>query len=307
MYSRDETVAAVSAFYQQIIKHPYLDNSALIVPPASGWDSLAIDGLKSEGKTDTVIDLLRHLPYLCGEKPHEDILVYYETLAICYAGAEEGSCTWMDQTHPLPGHCVFLTSNLDREGYSLIMDTERGTITAYSIMEYSVRESFEVMESMPLDEKWRCHLTLPVTDFFGMWTRHYEKLVNMLTSNSLGGPTNGRFWTRTNNYLEDEKFANQSLSAWHPDVSDLEPYMAATKLFTATIYNTYLEFGWPANFDKDGCRERILRLSRKEDRRMHRWLDGGDPTPRDEDEEPPSKVRKATGGIPPRKPKKGVT
>ena len=100
-------------------------------------------------------------------------------------------------------------------------------------MEYSVRESFEVMESMPLDEKWRCHLTLPVTDFFGMWTKHYEKLVNMLTSNSLCGPTNGRFWTRTNNYLEDEKFANQSLSAWHPDVSDLEPYMAATKLFTA--------------------------------------------------------------------------
>lgn len=100
-------------------------------------------------------------------------------------------------------------------------------------MEYSVRESFEVMESMPQDEKWRCHLTLPVTDFFGMWTRHYGKLVNMLTSNSLGGPTNGRFWTRTNNYLEDEKFANQSLSAWHPDISDLEPYMAATKLFTA--------------------------------------------------------------------------
>ncbi|TIA57601.1 hypothetical protein D6C77_06035 [Aureobasidium pullulans] len=233
MYSRDETVAAVSAFYQQIVKHPYLDNSALIVPPASGWDSLAIDGLKSEGKTDTVIDLLRHLPYLRGEKPHEDILVYYETLAICYAGAEEGSCTWMDQNNPLPGHCVYLTCNLDREGYSLIMDTER----------------------------------------------------------------------------EDEKFANQSLSAWHPDVSDLEPYMAATKLFTAfkTIYNTYLEYGWPANFDKDGCREMILRLSRKEDRRMHRWLDGGDPTPRDEDEEPPSKVRKATGGVPPRKPKKGVT
>ena len=126
MYSRDETVAAVSAFYQQIIKHPYLDNSALIVPPASGWDSLAIDGLKSEGKTDTVIDLLRHLPYLRGEKPHEDILVYYETLAICYAGAEEGSCTWMDQNNPLPGHCVYLTCNLDREGYSLIMDTERG-------------------------------------------------------------------------------------------------------------------------------------------------------------------------------------
>ena len=126
MYSRDETVAAVSAFYQQIIKHPYLDYSALLVPPASGWDSLAVDGLKNEGKSDTVIDLLRHLPYLLGEKPHEDILVYYETLAICYAGAETGSCTWMDQNHPLPGHCVYLTCNLDREGYSLIMDTERG-------------------------------------------------------------------------------------------------------------------------------------------------------------------------------------
>lgn len=32
MYSRDETVKAITAFYQHLIKHPYLPDNALMIP-----------------------------------------------------------------------------------------------------------------------------------------------------------------------------------------------------------------------------------------------------------------------------------
>lgn len=105
MYSRDETVAAVLAFYQQLIKHPYLDDSALITPPTSGWTTINEDSLRAIGKNDTVIDLSRHLPYL-----HDDrgfpMQVQYETLAWDYT---TDPTHWIDELHPIPSHCVYLT------------------------------------------------------------------------------------------------------------------------------------------------------------------------------------------------------
>jgi hypothetical protein len=99
MFSRDDTVAGLLGFYRQILRLPYIDESDLITPPASGWDSIDEEALRAQGKTDSVIDLLRHLPYI--HAPLED-------------------------EYPLPGHCVYLTEGEGREGYCLILDTERG-------------------------------------------------------------------------------------------------------------------------------------------------------------------------------------
>lgn len=114
VYSREETVAAVLSFYQQIIKLPYLDETALLIPPANGWDSIDVEAHKARGKNDTVIDLLRHLPYLCDNlKPDNRLLVYYETVPICYT---TGTYTVIDEVYPLPSHCVYITEGVDREG-----------------------------------------------------------------------------------------------------------------------------------------------------------------------------------------------
>ncbi|KUI56200.1 hypothetical protein VP1G_10844 [Cytospora mali] len=59
MYSRDETVSAVLNFYQQMTRHPYLDSSALALPPPTGWTRLD----------------LHH-------KPSEKLLINYETIPI---------------------------------------------------------------------------------------------------------------------------------------------------------------------------------------------------------------------------------
>lgn len=128
MYSHDETVAAVRAFYEQVIKHPYLDDTALIIPPQDGWDNLDLVALRSKGKNETVINILRHLPYLRASDFYQRLLVQAETVPICYAHANQShwSNPIMDEVYPLPGHCVYLTEGVDREGYSLILDTIRG-------------------------------------------------------------------------------------------------------------------------------------------------------------------------------------
>jgi hypothetical protein len=122
MYSRDETARAIAAFYKHLTKHPYLDDTALIIPPTSGWDHLADKALRAIGKNDTVIDLLRHLPYLCGK--NGGYMIAYETIPVDFT---YDSTAVTEKVYPLPGHCVYITEGIGREGYCLILDTERGT------------------------------------------------------------------------------------------------------------------------------------------------------------------------------------
>lgn len=81
--------------------------------------------MRESGKTDEVIDLLRHLPYL-EDTTHarkDRVLVQEDTTSIAY---HLGKRTKMEETNPLPGHCVYLTEGLGREGYSLIVNTKKG-------------------------------------------------------------------------------------------------------------------------------------------------------------------------------------
>lgn len=123
MYSRDETVKAILTFYQQLIKHPYLDESALKIPPANGWDTIDTEALRALGKTGAVIDLLRHLPYLDGRS--DGYLIAYETFPVDFTIS---STAMTEEVYPIPGHCVYLTEGLGREGYRLILDTEKGKV-----------------------------------------------------------------------------------------------------------------------------------------------------------------------------------
>jgi len=123
MSPRPEIIDALTAFYKQVLKHPYLDATALKIPPSSGWRTIDSAALRDLGKSETVIELLRHLPYLESDGRYEKLLVQYETVAIAYT---KHPSTLMEEVNPLPGDCVYLTEGVDREGYSLILDVEKG-------------------------------------------------------------------------------------------------------------------------------------------------------------------------------------
>ena len=63
VYSRDETVAAVRDYYA-FLASMFMDPSYILEPPLGGWPSITSEAAKDLGKSDEVIDLLRHLPYV---------------------------------------------------------------------------------------------------------------------------------------------------------------------------------------------------------------------------------------------------
>lgn len=123
MSSHSEIADALTAFYKQVIRHPHLDDAALNFPPSSGWETIDSAVLRELGKSEAVTELLRHLPYLEAPGRYDRLLVQYETVAIAYT---QNPSTLMEQVNPLPRNCVYLTEGVDREGYSLILDVERG-------------------------------------------------------------------------------------------------------------------------------------------------------------------------------------
>lgn len=123
MSFQSEIVDALTAFYKQVIRHPHLDDTALKIPPNSGWETIDSAALQELGKSEAVTELLRHLPYLEAAGRYDKLLVQYETVAIAYT---QNPSTLMEHVNPIPENCVYLTEGVDREGYSLILDVEKG-------------------------------------------------------------------------------------------------------------------------------------------------------------------------------------
>ncbi|KAI0530328.1 hypothetical protein GGR58DRAFT_493735 [Xylaria digitata] len=207
MFSRDETVSASLRFYQQILRHPYLNEGALIIPPLSGWDNINV-----QGKNETVLDTLHHLPYLRSNSQFCRLLVYWETIPICYCDDTGGQ-----EIYPLPSHCVYLACSVDREGINLILDTIEGTITEFSHVGYHITVPHEDYEALPEAEKWKAHRTSPATELLDSWTRKFAQLVWMLVPNPIGQPATGRCYSRAVSDMEGrELILQERLFPWHP-------------------------------------------------------------------------------------------
>ncbi|KAI1458829.1 hypothetical protein F4805DRAFT_456539 [Annulohypoxylon moriforme] len=278
MYSRDEIISAVLKLYQEVIRHPYMDDNALILPPPDGWDVISI-----EGKNEIVLDLLRHLPYLRHDNPFRQLLIHWESIPICYSNPE--NYNFQEEIYRLPDYCVYLTRSHDREGTSLILDTNRGTITEYTNLGTEIVVSNEEFEALPEEENWKAHRTTPAVELLNTWRRKYEKLVWTLVPNPRGRPQTGRFYSRADSRHEEEQLLQQErLEPWHfqddvshnPQESRFDRIQREAreraKKHAGEVYNTYLRHGWPDHFDKERCRAELLEMEkyRDEDERRRR-------------------------------------
>lgn len=68
LYSQDVCVAALTSLYESL---PHIASSDIRYPPAEGWPEITQASLQAVGlrKTDQVVELLRHLPYINGQFP----------------------------------------------------------------------------------------------------------------------------------------------------------------------------------------------------------------------------------------------
>ncbi|KAK3297830.1 uncharacterized protein B0H64DRAFT_373128 [Chaetomium fimeti] len=143
-YSREETIAAVSDYYT-FLTQMYIEDSHVVYPPPGGWPEIVNADpavLQSFGKSDEVLALLAHLPYIrCSwENPAEvapgctvadwpDLITSLSkplrpgesvTQARSVRLATEG--TFCDIS---PSHVVGLTTSLDQ---AMVLDTKHGII-----------------------------------------------------------------------------------------------------------------------------------------------------------------------------------
>ena len=85
-YDRDVVVCCFKRHYELLVRSAYFDSAEIRYPPDEGWsdEQLAVDIMRAFGRSEEVIDLLRHLPYikqLDGDSKDE---VYFQTRHLSY-------------------------------------------------------------------------------------------------------------------------------------------------------------------------------------------------------------------------------
>lgn len=133
VYSRDSAVKAVRSYYTFLAaKLGAIRPSCIIEPPVGGWPNITTASLASLEKTDEVVDLLRHLPYIKGDSGVEwNEKIAPKTEAFQYGGASVmppngiASDGWPPGAGEIPAHVAVLTMGA-RYGSWLLLDTMEG-------------------------------------------------------------------------------------------------------------------------------------------------------------------------------------
>ncbi|KAL1841512.1 hypothetical protein VTJ49DRAFT_7003 [Mycothermus thermophilus] len=198
-YSLEETVAAVSDYFDFLVKL-YLPESLILRPPEGGWPEVNSERVQGLGKSDEVIKLLRHLPYInenpsdlsgidggpsgCKfynwlrrfrdlDRPDADPTTVFESAKTMTEPIEE--------EFVVPPHVVGLLSTKDD---LFLLDTQLGIIYWYecpgSIQASPTREPvWDNPDEDPLDERegehWRCFPAWAVQDFFELLKDHFRE------------------------------------------------------------------------------------------------------------------------------------
>jgi hypothetical protein len=174
----------------------YLDEEQVLEPPEGGWPSITAQNLRGLGKTDEVIALLRHLPYI--SRPSDLIMAHgsarcvfadWQRLATSCAGAPDEAAAHLkwsseeDFDGNVPSHVVGLTNGGNYNSIFLL-DTKLGIVHWRSCPHkwryYQVREKItdEPSEYAPEnEEEWRDDAPAwAVADFFEILKERFRKL-----------------------------------------------------------------------------------------------------------------------------------
>jgi hypothetical protein len=208
--SRDEIIATITDFYKFYIRLPYLDSNALVFAPENdGWPDVNATELRTRGRSEEAIELLRHLPYL--ENPSirggwtiddgSDCIQYHK--GACYNNNPE-------LIKSLPAHIIPIADPTDRDGRYLLLDTQTGNVTSYNILANNIEGNWDAYERLDDNDKWKAFPTAPIGQFFGRWQKLYQKLIWMVApaiDDSHGD--GGTYFTRADNVIEENELLEE--------------------------------------------------------------------------------------------------
>ncbi|KAF3000662.1 hypothetical protein E8E13_000163 [Curvularia kusanoi] len=134
-YSRDHCIAAIQDYYSFLTKM-YLDEDLLLEPPEGGWPNTTAKNMRGFDKTDEVLALLRHLPYIDSGNngiAHGSARCFFAdwpSLAGNDPKRDASTLKWTiedDFDDEVPAHVVGLTSS-DNDLSFFLLDTKLGIV-----------------------------------------------------------------------------------------------------------------------------------------------------------------------------------
>jgi hypothetical protein len=131
VYDQHKTIVGLTDFYHFLSTLPYIEPSAVLTPPPTGWPNITRENLSELGKNDEVINLLKHLPYI--DLSRHQYVIAPETQPTDY----RGEAFQRDVTKESIGRCIPLGDvefprwvvNLthgNRDGTYAMLDTTDG-------------------------------------------------------------------------------------------------------------------------------------------------------------------------------------
>lgn len=234
-------------YYAKLTSAAYCHPSFIQHPPAGGWtdDQLDVDALRTNlGRSDLVVDLLRHVPYVKPRHMHMDIWpVYPKSRPVRYLRDRGTWAQTRDELAALPAHVVSLTHGTST-GTATDNDDGVGLYGPYWWL-VDCKERRIVMYSGPergaaFGLGWRPAQSQSFDDpaiFFGDLVMDLVNLVNPPVP-----PVDG-----------------VAADLWSCDYAEAE---------RAAVKNEYSFCGWFAGHDnvqfrRDSCRARLKNLMRK--------------------------------------------
>ncbi|GIZ37970.1 hypothetical protein CKM354_000139800 [Cercospora kikuchii] len=238
IYSHEATVAAFKGYYEFLTKM-YIDPGMIKTPPVTGWAHITCESMQAIGKSEKVVALLRHVPYV----PH--IIGRPETHTCIFADWERKARDL--EAHPeLTGFDVLCTTEpenvpphvigISQGPYKMLLDTQLG-IVYWNDCPPAIHEDpshpIQPIQDDPIDYSsdeelgWRCAPAWPIPEFFEVLKHHFVNLDCVPLSRRL---------------VEE---------AWYGDEGDVPDTLGACRV-GGEIFRRY---GWPdlQKFRKEDC------------------------------------------------------
>ncbi|CAG8954972.1 hypothetical protein HYFRA_00008661 [Hymenoscyphus fraxineus] len=238
-YDPEAIKTALSTYYKALSKLPYVDESDIVYPPEGGWPNITASNFAPLGKTERVIELLKHLPYLRNNGKETGYAISFATFTIEYSAAPFTEPTDVEEAdywrpdlcweeEPVKGWVVPLTMSEDNiSGNWWLLDISDGTLTNWAhndCMESDV-------DYEPEDPRaWRntCGETRLLVELLNEWQGKFESLDWIAFSDPTGRE---KVW-------------------WRDDQGhDAVEYGQLEKIIK--------DHGWPHNFRRQECKEAL--------------------------------------------------
>ncbi|PIA98284.1 hypothetical protein CB0940_05441 [Cercospora beticola] len=246
-YSHESTVAAFKSYYEFLAKM-YMDPDMIKTPPAAGWVHMTPERMQALGKSEKVITLLRHLPYvhhvLGRPETHSGpacIFADWERKARDLAAHPELTgfdvlCT--TEPENVPPHVI----GISQGPYKMLLDTQLGLVY-WNDCPPAIHEDpshpIQPIQNDPIDYAndeelgWRCAPAWSIPEFFEVLKHHFVNLDCVPLSRRL---------------VEE---------GWYGEERDMPDNLGACRV-AAEIYRRH---GWPdvEKFRKDQCMAELER------------------------------------------------